>query len=258
MESLTNFMKMQNKTSDSQTSPLSALIVSPPSSQPPFLQIDYFIGILFLTNMNCYCKSNKLSIHGYYIASVLMNLFAKIRLNNVHFPDIIQFYDGVAQNIDYLNRRVNNENIKNAINCGFSKYIIEISKNLTAITNYSPEKENNIKTDIGLLNNFFYILLLTAKFIGTGLTEEIEIAQNRIAFPNLYKIGEYYANIFIVYLILLADENIVNTEKQLLFNTYVDYKSKLKYSLNEMSLISATTDEIMFYIDHFLMDKFDK
>ena len=30
--------------------------------------IDYLIGILFLTEMNRYCKTNKISIHGYYIS----------------------------------------------------------------------------------------------------------------------------------------------------------------------------------------------
>lgn len=208
-------------------------------------QIDYFVGILFLTNMNCYCKSNKLSVHGYYIAIAFINIFMKIRTNNITTIDIINFYESVSQQIEYLNRRLN-DNIKNTINNSLAKYVIEVSRNLTKIIEYTMINEYNMKTDVNLLNNFFYVLLITAKFMGTGLMDE----------PNLFKIGEYYSNIFIVYLILIDNENVNNNEKQLLFNNYVDYKSKLKYSLCEMSLISGTTDEIMFYIDHFLMAKF--
>ena len=39
--------------------------------------LDYIVGILFLTEMNRYCKSNNISIHGYYITCALMNLFLK-------------------------------------------------------------------------------------------------------------------------------------------------------------------------------------
>ena len=41
--------------------------------------LDYIVGILFLTEMNRYCKSNNISIHGYYITCALMNLFLNIK-----------------------------------------------------------------------------------------------------------------------------------------------------------------------------------
>ena len=42
-------------------------------------EIDYIIGILFLTETNRYCKQNKISIHGYYLAYTFINLFNKIK-----------------------------------------------------------------------------------------------------------------------------------------------------------------------------------
>ena len=40
---------------------------------------DYIIGILFLTEMNRYCKNNNISIHGYYIAYSLINIFIETK-----------------------------------------------------------------------------------------------------------------------------------------------------------------------------------
>jgi len=42
-------------------------------------EMDYIIGILFLTEMNRYCKINKINIHGYFITIILIKLFIKIK-----------------------------------------------------------------------------------------------------------------------------------------------------------------------------------
>ena len=80
--------------------------------------IDYLIGILFLTEMNRYCKANKISIHGYYIAYSLINLFIKIKTklvkkDKITYKDLNHFWLCLANNIDYLNTRIDETNIYN-------------------------------------------------------------------------------------------------------------------------------------------------
>ena len=201
-------------------------------------EIDYLIGIIFLTKMNSYCKINNILIHGYFIAYTIINLFNKIRNDNIHNNDVIHFYSYIAQNIEYLNSRIDTVvKTRIKINNNFCNYIIEISK----IFNLLNENTNVIIK----LKYFFYILLLSAKFIGTGNIDE----------PNLLIISDYYSNIINIYLILLSKNEIIN--KQELFNNYIDYKSKLRYSLIEIKLITKTIDEIIDYIDFNIMNKFN-
>ena len=66
--------------------------------------IDYLIPILFLTEMNRYCKNNKISIHGYYIAQAILILYINIKnhiLFNKEFNNvvIINFYKNISLNI---------------------------------------------------------------------------------------------------------------------------------------------------------------
>jgi hypothetical protein len=201
-------------------------------------EIDYLIGIIFLTKMNSYCKTNNILIHGYFIAYTIINLFNKIRNDNIHNNDVIHFYSYIAQNIEYLNSRIDiTDKTRIKINNNFCNYIVEISKIFNSLN-----ENNNIITK---LKYFFYILLLSAKFIGTGNIDE----------PNLLIISEYYSNIINIYLILLSKNEIIN--KQELFNNYIDYKSKLRYSLIEIKLITKTIDEIIDYIDFNIMNKFN-
>ncbi len=300
-----------------------------------FNDIDYIVGILFLTEMNRYCKINKITIHGYYIAYSLINLFKKIRKklisnSKISCQDINFFWLSIASNIEYLNSRVEENNlIKNKINQNVCKLIIELSSLLDCLvgynknhntiginmlennliknsdsnnnlTNYSSftNKSNNsnlsnntnkssnsnsdntdnlenlnnqiIQTDISnmsltknylsndkiiycdnkcylcwvdnILCKFFYILLILAKFIGSGETKD----------PNLIKLSEYYANIFYTYIkiIDLGRENLNNTNSYELFDNYIEFKNKLNYSLIELKLNSDTVDEIVKYIDN--------
>ena len=112
--------------------------------------IDYLVGILFLTEMNRYCKANKITIHGYYIAYSLINLFRKIRKKlienyKITYNDINFIWISIALNIDYLNSRIDNSNpIKNKINYNFSKIIIEINNVLSSFILYNKiHKDEN-------------------------------------------------------------------------------------------------------------------
>ena len=184
---------------------------------------DYLVGILFLTEMNRYCKENKFIVHGYYIAQSLINIFIKITKLQIKFKldDITNFYFNLTTNINYINDRSNiSENIKNKINNNLYLLILEITPYIDLCCS------NNC------LNSFFYILLTVAKYIGTG-----EVKND----PNLYKLSEYYAGIFNV-CIKIKNSNKPN---QLMFDEYANYKNKLKYSIDYMKFNSERIDEIL-------------
>jgi len=240
--------------------------------------IEYIIGILFLTEMNRNCKNNGISIHGYYITSALINLFNNIKkklLNGkkISSESIVLIFNNISTNIEYLNSRVDTSNpIRKKINENLSNLILEISPLINEIIYYKKEHSLKINNDnildeiicnnSGLCNKncyncwvdeiltkFIYILLIIAKFMGTGNSKE----------PNLYKLAEYYANIIFIYLKL---ENI--DEKQQykdeyyknLYTNYQDYKSKLIYSNLELDINSDTIDEIIAFLDNIIIKKF--
>ena len=105
-------------------------------------EIDYIIGILFLTETNRYCKQNKISIHGYYLAYTFINLFNKIKKkifkpHKFEINDINHFILSLSNNIDYLNSRIDpTNNIKNKINLNLSKFLLEIMPILTNLLEY--------------------------------------------------------------------------------------------------------------------------
>lgn len=268
--------------------------------------IDYLIGTLFLTEMNRYCKLNKISIHGYYIAYSLINLFIKIKKKlvkreKITYKDFNHFWLGLASNIDYLNSRIDETNLSKAkINNNYCKLIIELLPYLTNLTEFThknhDESENNIKSNCSYSNksntsnksnlsniinsiesnssscgktckslnkiycdekcyicwvdkvlcNFFYILLITAKFIGSGETKD----------PNLLKMAEYYSNIIYTYLkIQDLGKKIDNNMSFNFFDNYIDYKNKLNYSIIELKINSDTLEEILKYLDDFILKK---
>jgi len=108
-------------------------------------QIDYLIGILFLTEMNRYCKLSNISVHGYYIAYSLIILFIEIKQKlitnkNIKSDSIINFYNNLASNIEYYNSRLDNMHpIKKKINENFSTLILEISPLLNDIILYTKQ-----------------------------------------------------------------------------------------------------------------------
>jgi hypothetical protein len=208
---------------------------------PLISDIEYLIPILFLTEMNRYCKINKISVHGYYIASSILLLFINIKnhilYNKIINNDIITiFFKNISHNIDYLNSRLDDTKlIKKKINFNYHKLIIEITPIIDRIIII------NKKSDfLDFLADFFYILLLIAKFMGTGEYKD----------PNLLKLGEYYGNLFIC--CIMIDCKLINDNYQDLFETYFNYKTILFESIYSNNYYSDTIDEIIKYIDYFI------
>jgi len=204
-------------------------------------EIDYIIGIFFLTEMNRNCKNNKINIHGYYISYTFINIFKKIiniiinNKNTFSILDINHFWLSLNKNIDYLNLRDCNNNIKNKINYNFSKLTIEITPFLNKIMCFDT-KNNDNSSYLELLSNFFYILLLIAGYMGSGIYNN----------PSLVRLSDYYSNIFITYF-KFNSYNIY--DKQNIYENYINYVNKLNYSLIELKLNSTTLDEILKFID---------
>jgi hypothetical protein len=233
-------------------------------------EIDYIIGILFLTETNRYCKLNKITTHGYYLAYTFINIFNKIRKKLTdgyifNISDIIHFITSLSKNINYLISRVDQLNpIKNKIVNSLPKFNIDVLNLLNEICeykinhseqigiNYSVDTHkycNNSCRDcwVTVLSKFFYLLLQTAKFLGSGTFNE----------PNLIRISEYYSNIFYI-LLKSNDVNFINeldiksyTE---IYDNYLNYKNKLNYSLIELNLNSETLDEIIKYLDEHIVE----
>ena len=262
------------------------------------LQMDNsIIGILFLTIMNGYFKTENISIHGYYIASSLIMLFIDIKNkifdNNyvITGKSIIFFFTCFQHNIDYLNSRLSNDNIlKKKINNNlqiFMSKIYSLLNDIICLKKYVDELEyeheyehkherehnskelnngiykiklnstcncvssNNIfcKSCIvnELLTKFFFILLMTSKFMGTGIIHD----------PNLYKLSEYYSNIFYIWINVktkpICDKKFF-IDSTFIFDSYMDCKNKLMYSIIELKHGSATIDEIINYLDNSIMN----
>jgi len=243
-------------------------------------ELDYIVGILFLTEMNRYCKKNNINIHGYYIASSIINLFNKIKrklLNSdqITLYDINYFWLSISQNIDYMNSRIDSKNnIRQKINNNFCKFYIEINELLINLVDYNKNHSSLEFNNSGvycnkrcyicwvdnILSKFVYILLITAKFIGLGEIKD----------PNLHKLSEYYSNI--IYTYLKIDYEILNNHKKedhnnyelssdnisdkynKLFDNYIENKNKLYYSLIELKINSETIDEIINYLDNYIIN----
>lgn len=223
-------------------------------------EIDYIIGILFLTETNKYCKLNKISIHGYYLAYTFINIFNKIRkkLNSGYvfvINDMLHFIVSLSENINYLNTRVDSVNLtKNRILNGFAKFNVDVLNSLNSIFEYKNEHINEVNDNskyccinctecwINILSKFFHLLLQTAKFLGSGYYIE----------PNLVRISEYHANIFFILFKskdMNCDDEYCKKTFTEIYDNYLNYKNKLNYSLIELNLNSETLDEIIKYLD---------
>lgn len=239
-------------------------------------EIDFIVGILFLTETNKYCKQNKITIHGYYLAYTFTNIFNKLKKRLIteyefEINDIIHFITSLSKNMEYLCSRVDSQNkTKSKILNNYAKFssdIIKLLEEIISFKNYHDGEEKLMdvgdKKDIDknfindkkkycnancancwifVLTKFFYLLLQTAKFMGSGLYNE----------PNLLRISEYYANIFFIFL-KSNDIGFINNldEKSYtdVYDNYLNYKNKLNYSLIELNLNSETLDEIIKYLD---------
>jgi hypothetical protein len=211
--------------------------------------IDYLVGIIFLSEMNKYCKINKVNYHGYYIACPLILLYEEIK-NNILFyktidkNKIIDLYEGLCKNIEYLNDRIgDNNNIKININKNLYLMILNIKNEFENL--FNENEKNYINIIDCLLKPYFYILLKISVYIGSG---DISLQ------PNLYKLSEYYANIFYTF-IILKNKNIEN--KQQLFENYTNNKIKLYESYLNLNNITDTIDEVIIYIDNIILKNFN-
>ena len=113
--------------------------------------------------------------------------------------------------------------------------------------NFSNNDNLNFKEIIDeILIPFFYILLITSKFMGSGIIEKN---------PNLLKISEYYSNIFYTHMTL---NNNLNIHKQEIFNNYTDNKIKLHEAYININFNSNTITDILLYIDNIIIKEFSK
>ena len=201
--------------------------------------INYLIGILFLTEMNRHCKMNKLYYHGYYIAESIVYLYEDIKnkINkNKEFSINNNLISNICKNIKYLNdQRTENEDIKYKINQNLYLFILEITPHLNQMMSKLDTTYANIIDK--LLKPFFYILLITSKFIASGEYKE----------PNLLKIAEYYANIIYVYNMINISE-----DKQELYDLYTKHKTNLNVSILQLNIFNDTIDEILTLIDKYI------
>lgn len=209
-------------------------------SYDSFDQIDYIIGILFLTEMNRYCKLNKINIHGYYLAYSMMVLFRDIRCFQQKLKSLdysTHFITMLCSNINYMNDRVDpSNNVKNKINQNQSRLLIKVLPMINYILENICVVESNI-----ILSKFFYVLLQTAQFMGSGNYNE----------PNLLRLSEYYANIFYSWIYSSNQMTATPTPAQSVefYDNYLNYKNKLIYSLIELNLNSETIDALIAHVD---------
>ena len=220
-----------------------------------FETIDYIIGTLFLTQMNMYCKINSFSAHGYYIAYALMIMFNEFNEmfrndNKIESEVISYFWVSLTANINYLKGKVelsptiDQQAKKNIIN-NLSKFMSEISlifnKLILSNNKYFLETKEEKETEKyklieSVYNSFFYMLLITAKYFGSGEYKDC----------NLIRLSEYYSNIFLIYY-KSKNTSLENNDVELL-DMFIGNQAKLNTSLYELNLNSDTLDEIIEYL----------
>jgi len=225
--------------------------------------IDYLVGIMFLTELNRYCKLNKLQIHGYYIAYVIIILFNNLRMKLMFNREIdkniiFDIIEGINENIIYINDRINdNERYKKMINENMSKMFIEFMPKIKNIINYEnkehKKEEKNIfcidKCYICWLDNglreIFYILFMIARYIGMGIYKEIK----------MIKISEYFGEMFYI---IININNIEENEKMRIYEKYMIIKTKIIEYFIESNIQSNTMDEILDIIEKMIFIKICK
>ena len=220
-----------------------------------FNEIDYIIGILFLTEMNIYCKLNNFTAHGYYMACSLMVIFnnlsdifkndSKFDINNINL-----FWTSILKNSMHIKEKIINspsikEQIKNKIENNFDKFMLEISLKVGTLINNNEKYFQEILTNNNLnkydwMENvysvFFCILLTIAKFFGSGEYRD----------HNLERLAEHYTNLFIIY--YKSGNNSVGNNNIELLDMFLTTQVKVNTSLIELNLNSETLDAIISYI----------
>jgi hypothetical protein len=196
--------------------------------------ISIHIGILFLTELNRYNKKTNITIHGYYIAYGFIKLFLDVVSYNQNqykegsyitsIGTILKMYEYISLNIEYFNSRIEPTNqIRIKISNNFHNFTIHITNKFEEII-----KNNNINDK---LDTFFYILLITAKFMGYGEYNE----------PNFIKLGQYYSRVYS--LIFLNMSNIKCIKK-----IFEKQKNILIDALTNLNMLNDTINELITYL----------
>jgi hypothetical protein len=200
-------------------------------SEKHYQEISIHIGILFLTELNRYNKKTNITIHGYYIAYGFIKLFFDI-INYNHNQNgdrniwvaILKMFEYISLNIEYFNSRIEPKNeIRIKISNNFHNFTIHLTNKFEEII-----KNNDINDK---LDTFFYILLITAKFIGYGEYNE----------PNFIKLGQYYSRVYS--LIFL---NITNLK--CIKNIFEKQKNILIDALTNLNMLNDTINELIIYL----------
>lgn len=200
-------------------------------SEKYYQEISIHIGILFLTELNRYNKKTNITIHGYYIAYGFIKLFFDI-INYNHnqngdrniWTAILKMFEYISLNIEYFNSRIEPKNeIRIKISNNFHNFTIHLTNKFEEII-----KNNDINDK---LDTFFYILLITAKFIGYGEYNE----------PNFIKLGQYYSRVYS--LIFL---NITNLK--CIKNIFEKQKNILIDALTNLNMLNDTINELIIYL----------
>lgn len=203
-------------------------------SEKYYQEISIHIGILFLTELNRYNKKTNITIHGYYIAYGFIKLFFDIiSYNHNHIGSIVsailKMYEYISLNIEYFNSRIEPTNeIRIKISNNFHNFTIHITNKFEEII-----KNNDINDK---LDTFFYILLITAKFMGYGEYNE----------PNFIKLGQYYSRVYS--LIFL---NITNLK--CIKNIFEKQKNILIDALTNLNMLNDTINELITYLSSILL-----
>lgn len=187
--------------------------------------ISIHIGILFLTELNRYNKKTNITIHGYYIAYGFIKLFIDmVNQGGGGIGAILKMYEYISLNIEYFNSRIEPTNeIRMKISNNFHNFTIHITNKFEEIM-----KNNNINDK---LDTFFYILLITAKFMGYGEYNE----------PNFIKLGQYYSRVYS--LIFLNISNLKCIKK-----IFEKQKNILIDALTNLNMLNDTINELITYL----------
>lgn len=199
-------------------------------SEEYYQEISIHIGILFLTELNRYNKKTNITIHGYYIAYGFIKLFFNIISYNHNtnegniFLAILKMFEYISLNIEYFNSRIEpNNEIRLKINNNFHSFIIHITNKFEVIS-----KNNDINDR---LDTFFYILLITAKFIGYGEYNE----------PNFIKLGQYYSRVYSLIFLNISNLKCIK-------NIFEKQKNILIDALTNLNMLNDTINELIMYL----------
>lgn len=213
-------------------------------SEKYYQEISIHIGILFLTELNRYNKKTNITIHGYYIAYGFIKLFFDIinYSNSINFVTcinsidnmkgikgdiamaILKMFQYISLNIEYFNSRIAPDNeIRIKINNNFHNFNIHITNKFEEII-----KNNDINDK---LDTFFYILLITAKFIGYGEYNE----------PNFIKLGQYYSRVYSIIFLNISNLKCIK-------NIFEKQKNILIDALTNLNMLNDTINELISYL----------